>query len=137
LSTDRLNKRIVGARTDDGRMAVDADDVRRVALSLPRAYEALVRDQVKFRVGQLVFAALSRDERTLGVGFPREQRAAAVAGEPDKFALPSKGDLRYRWIHVRMDAIDAEELRELVVDGWAMCVPARVARDYAESGPDR
>jgi hypothetical protein len=118
-------------------MAVDADDVRRVALSLPRAYEALVRDQVKFRVGQLVFAALSRDERTLGVGFPREQRDAAIAGEPEKFSLPSKGDLRYRWIHVAMDAIDVDELRELVIDAWTMCVPARVARDYVESGPDR
>lgn len=118
-------------------MTVDADDVRRVALSLPRAYEALVRDQVKFRVGQLVFAALSRDERTLGVGFPRELRDAAVAGEPDKFELPSKGDLRYRWIHVRMDAIDIGEMRELVVDGWTMCVPARVVREYFESGPDR
>jgi hypothetical protein len=118
-------------------MAVDADDVRRVALSLPRAYEALVRDQVKFRVGQLVFVALSRDERTMGVGFPRELRDAAVAGEPDKFALPSKGDLRYRWIHVRMDAIDADEMHELVVDAWTMCVPARVARDHFESDPDR
>jgi hypothetical protein len=118
-------------------MAVDADDVRRVALSLPRAYEALVRDQVKFRVGQLVFAALSRDERTLGVGFPKELRDAAVASEPDKFALPSKGDLRYRWIHVRMDAIDVDEMRELIIDGWTMCVPAGVARDYLESGPDR
>jgi hypothetical protein len=118
-------------------MPVDADDVRRVALALPRAYEALVRDQVKFRVGQLVFVALSRDERTMGVGFPKEQRDAAVAGEPDKFALPSKGDLRYRWIHVRLDAIDAEELRELIIDAWAMCVPARVARDYIQPGPDR
>jgi hypothetical protein len=113
---------------------VDADDVRRVALALPRAYEALVRDQVKFRVGQLVFAALSRDEQTLGVGFPKEQRADMVAAEPAKFAMPSKGDMRYRWIHVRMDAIDAVELRELVVDAWQMCVPARVARDYFDAG---
>jgi hypothetical protein len=111
-------------------MAVDTDDVRRVALSLPRAYEALVRDRVKFRVGQLVFAALSRDEEWLGVGFPKEQRAAAVAAEPDKFALPATSDLRYRWIEVRMAAIDLEEMRELVMDGWAMCVPAGVAREY-------
>ncbi len=111
-------------------MAVDADDIRRVALSLPRAYEALVRDQVKFRVGQLVFVALSRDERTMGVGFPKEQREAAVAAEPEKFAMPSRGDLRYRWIHVRLDALDPDEMRELVLDAWAMCVPKRVARDY-------
>ena len=34
---------------------VTADDVRAIALSLPRAYEALVRDCVKFRVGRIVF----------------------------------------------------------------------------------
>jgi hypothetical protein len=120
---------------DDEVVPVDADDVRRVALSLPRAYEALVRDQVKFRVGRIVFAALSRDERTLGVGFPKEQRADLVAAEPAKFAMPSKGDLRYHWIHVRMDALDPAELRELVVDAWEMCVPARVAREYFASSP--
>jgi hypothetical protein len=127
---------IVGDPADDGEMAVDTDDIRRVALALPRAYEVLVRDRVKFRVGQLVFVALSRDERTMGVGFPKEQRAAMVAAEPAKFALPARSDLRYRWIDVRLDAIDADEMRELVVDAWVMCVPARVARDYF-AGEDR
>ena len=41
---------------------VTVEDIRSVALSLPRAYEALVRDRVKFRVGRIVFVALSRDE---------------------------------------------------------------------------
>jgi hypothetical protein len=112
-------------------MAVDVDDIRRVALALPRAYEVLVRDRVKFRVGQLVFVALSRDERTMGVGFPKEQRAAAVEAEPAKFALPAaRSDLRYRWIDVHLDAIDVDEMRELVVDAWVMCVPKRVAREH-------
>jgi hypothetical protein len=30
-----------------------------------------------------------------------------------------------------MDRIDAAEMRELVLDAWAMCVPQRVATDYA------
>ena len=50
-----------------------------------------------------------------------------VAAEPDKFMLPRKSDMRYNWIHVRLDAIDLEELRELVIDGWRMCVPKSVA----------
>lgn len=116
-------------------MAVTTDEVRQVALSLPRAYEALVRDRVKFRVGQLVFVALSRDERWMGVGFPKELRDGVIAAEPDKFAQPSASDLRYRWIEVRMAAIDVDEMRELVVDAWAMCVPKRVAREYFEADP--
>ena len=36
----------------------DLADVRRIALRLPRAYEAVVGDYVKFRVGRLVFGAV-------------------------------------------------------------------------------
>jgi hypothetical protein len=50
-----------------------------------------------------------------------------VAAEPDKFILPRKSDMRYNWIHVRLDAIDLEEVRELVIDAWRMCVPKSVA----------
>lgn len=106
---------------------ITVDDVRRITSTLPRAYEVVVRDQIKFRVGSIVFAAFSRDETVLGVGFPKEERAAMVEAEPDKFMLPRPSDMRYNWIHVRLDAIDLVELRELVVDGWRMCVPKSVA----------
>ncbi|HET8915057.1 MAG TPA: MmcQ/YjbR family DNA-binding protein, partial [Propionibacteriaceae bacterium] len=76
---------------------VNAGDIRRIALSLPRTEEALVRDQVKFRVGRIVYVALSRDERSMGFGFPKEERAALVAGQPDKFFLPIPSDMRYNW----------------------------------------
>ncbi|HEV7423354.1 MAG TPA: hypothetical protein VGO30_26535, partial [Mycobacterium sp.] len=58
---------------------------------------------------------------------PKEERAAMAAAEPDKFMLPRKSDMRYNWIHVRLGAIDLEELRELVIDAWRMCVPKKVA----------
>ena len=106
---------------------ITVDDVRRITSTLPRAYEVVVRDQIKFRVGSIVFAAFSRDETVLGVGFPKEARAAMVEAEPDKFMLPRASDMRYNWIHVRLDAIDLEELRELVIDGWRMCVPKKVS----------
>src|SRR6185295_17874024 len=106
---------------------ITVDDVRRITASLPRSYEVVVRDQIKFRVGQIVFVAFSRDETVMGVGFPKEERAAMVAAEPDKFMLPRKSDMRYNWIHVRLDAIDLEEVRELVIDAWRMCVPKSVA----------
>jgi hypothetical protein len=106
---------------------ITVDDVRRITASLPRAYEVVVRDQIKFRVGRIVFVAFSRDETVMGVGFPKEEREAMVAAEPDKFMLPRKSDMRYNWIHVRLDAISLEEVRELVIDGWRMCVPKKVS----------
>lgn len=108
---------------------VTADDVRRVALSLPRSYEALVRDRVKFRVGRIVYLSLSRDETVMGFAFPREERAALVAAQPDKFLMPEPSDERYQWVRVRLAAIDEVELREIVVDAWRMVVPKRVAAE--------
>ncbi|MFN2626970.1 MAG: MmcQ/YjbR family DNA-binding protein [Mycobacteriales bacterium] len=112
---------------------VSAEEVRAVALALPRTTEHLIRDQVKFRVGSLVYAALSKDERSMGFAFPREERADLVAAEPTKFSMPRESDLRYNWVHVRLDAIDETEMRELVVDAWRMCVPKRVAAEHLGS----
>jgi hypothetical protein len=106
---------------------VSIDDVRAFALTLPRAEEALVRDRVKFRVGRIVFVAFSRDETLMGFGFPREEREALVASEPDKFLLPKPSDMRYRWVVVRLSAIDVDEMRELVLDAWRMCVPKKIS----------
>ena len=115
-------------------MPVSAEDVRDVALSLPRAYEAWVRDHRKFRVGQIVFASVSPDETLLGFGFPREEREALVESEPDKFQLPRPSDMRYQWVVARMAALDLEELRELVTDAWTMCVPKSVAARHLAGG---
>jgi hypothetical protein len=109
---------------------VTADDVRRIAGPLPRSYEVLVRDRIKFRVGRIVYLALSRDEELLGFGFPKEERAALVAAEPDKFLMPVPSDERYNWVRVRLAAIDDDELEELIVDSWRMCVPKRVAAEF-------
>jgi hypothetical protein len=114
---------------------VTVDDIRRVALSLPRAYEALVRDRIKFRVGRIVFVGLSRDEEMMGCGFPREERAAMVAAYPEKFFMPIPSELRYQWIEVRMAAIDVAEMSELVTAAWCMCVPKSVAKAHLGQPP--
>src|SRR5438046_4525740 len=88
-------------------------DVRAVALSLPRSYEAIVRDRVKFRVGRIVYLAFSRDESIMGFAFPKEERDALVASEPDKFLMPPASDLRWNWVQVRLDALDGVEMREI------------------------
>ena len=111
---------------------VTIEDVRSLALALPRTTEAFVRGRVKFRVGRIVYLAFSHDETELGFAFPKEWREALVESEPDKFTLPSQSDLRYNWVVVRLAAIDASELRDLVLDAWAMVVPKGVAAAYAE-----
>ena len=111
-------------------MGVTIDDARAIAAPLPRSYEALVRGEVRFRVGRLVYAAFHDDDTIMGFAFPREEREALVGSEPDKFLLPAPSDMRYRWVQVRLDAIDVDELRELLLDAWRMVVPKKVAAAY-------
>jgi hypothetical protein len=108
------------------------ESVRRLAVSLPRSYEVLVRDRVKFRVGRIVYLAFSRDEQLLGFAFPKAERAELVASDPEKFVLPSPSDQRYNWVIVRLSAIDDIEMHELVVDAWEMVVPQRVAAAHRQ-----
>jgi hypothetical protein len=112
---------------------VSIDDVRSVALGLPRSYEALVRDRVKFRVGRIVYLAFARDETLMGFAFPKDEREALIASDPEKFLMPKPADLRYNWVVVRLSAIDEEEMTELVVDAWRMVVPKSVAAAYLET----
>lgn len=111
---------------------VTVEDVRRVALALPRTSEHLIRDRVKFRVKQIVYVAFSRDETTMGFGFPKEERSALIAAEPEKFFPPSRSDERFNWVQAWTAALDEDEMRELVIDAWRMCVPKRVAREWEE-----
>jgi hypothetical protein len=109
------------------------EDVRRIAMSLPRTSEHLIRDHTKFRVGRLVYASVSADEQRIGFGFPKDERAALVASEPAKFMMPLRSDERYHWVRARLPLLDACELRELLIDAWCMVVPKKVAAGYLQS----
>lgn len=109
---------------------VTAEEVKRIARPLPRTEEAVVHDQVKFRVRGIVYLALSRDERSMGVAFPKEERAAVVQAEPEKFSLPRESDMRFRWIEVNLAALDHDEMRELVIEAWRMVVPKFLAAQH-------
>jgi hypothetical protein len=109
---------------------VTVEDIRALAVTLPRTTEHLIRDRVKFRVGQIVYVAISRDETTMGFGFPKDERDALIAAEPEKFFLPRPSDLRFHWVEAWLAALDVPEMRELVVDAWRMVVPKKVSSSY-------
>ncbi|RIK42356.1 MAG: hypothetical protein DCC58_11120 [Chloroflexi bacterium] len=111
---------------------VTLEDVRSLAATLPRSYEALVYGRVKFRVGQVVYLAFSHDQSLLEFAFPKEMREALVESDPEKFLLPRPSDMRFNWVGVRLDKLDEEEMRDFVIDAWCMVVPKRVAREYLE-----
>jgi hypothetical protein len=111
------------------------EDVRSLGAELERSYQVYVRGRLKFRVKQIVYVAFSLDERVMEFAFPKEERAALVAGEPHKFRLPSASDLRFNWVQADLAALDPPEARELVVDAWRMVVPQKLARAYDLAHP--
>ena len=100
-----------------------------IADTLPRSYEVLVRDRIKFRVGQIVYIAFSPDEGRMGFAFPKEERAALVTAEPRKFCLPKRSDMRFNWAVAELDRIGPAELEEIVLSAWELVVPKRVSTE--------
>jgi hypothetical protein len=95
-----------------------------------------VYGRIKFRVGSIVYASLSADETAMGFAFPKEERAALVASEPEKFFMPVPSDERFNWVRVWLHTIDVAELTELVVEAWRMVVPKRVAAEHLGDPPE-
>lgn len=112
------------------------EDVHALGAGLERSYLAHVRGRLKFRVGQIVYVAFSLDESVMGFAFPKEERAALVAGNPRKFQMPSASDLRFNWVHADLASLEPSEARELVVDAWHMVVPKKLSRAYDLAYPN-
>ena len=118
---------------------VDADDVRRIALSLPHTVE-MESDGFDFRVGNRGFIwsypehvpgrrrVLRTDIAVLYVGDEAEKQAL-LSSEPEVFFTTPA----YNWsplVMVRLEAIDIARLRELVTDAWHMRAPAELEVDH-------
>ena len=109
---------------------ITVDEVRAFVADFPRSYEVVVRDRIKWRVGQIVYLSFSRDETVLGFAFPKEERSMLVETHPDKFMLPRESDMRFNWVLARCEALGMDEMEELVYDAWRMVVPQKVWRAY-------
>jgi hypothetical protein len=120
----------------------DADDVRRVALSLPHAVE-IESDGFDFRVGDKGFVwsyperspgrrrVIRTDIAVLFVGDEAEKQALLL-GEPDLFFTTPAYD-GSPLVMLRLAAVDTERLDELVMDAWRMRAPADLAADLPDA----
>jgi hypothetical protein len=111
---------------------ITVDEVRAFVADFPRSYEVVVRNRIKFRVGQIVWLAFSRDETIMGFAFPKEERRMLVETYPERFMLPQReSDLRFNWVEARMEALTREDMEEFVYDAWRMVVPKKVWSAYS------
>ena len=116
------------------RLMQDAEDVRRIALSLPDTAEKIAWSMPTFRVAGKMFATLPEDETSIAVRCPKEERDELALAEPGKFWIADH-EAGFAWIRVRLASLeDADELRDILADSWRQAAPPRLLESYPELG---
>ncbi|MET9381295.1 MmcQ/YjbR family DNA-binding protein [Streptomyces sp. NPDC002928] len=112
----------------------DAEDVRRIALSLPDTMEKIAWNMPTFRVAGKMFATLPEDETSIAVRCPKEERDELVLAEPEKFWIADH-EAQFAWVRTRLAALeDEDELRDILADSWRQAAPPRLLEAYPELG---
>ena len=122
------------------------DDVRRIALSLPETNEQIKRDHAHWQVKDKLFVwerpLRGSDLKALGESAPggpilgarvehEIAKQALLADNPRVFFTTPHFD-GYPAVLIRLDEIEVDELREVIVEAWLARAPKRLARAYAE-----
>ena len=122
------------------------DDVRGLALDLPETAEVTSRGHAQWKVKDKLFVwerPLRRgDLEALGAAAPDGPilgarvehlvaKEALLADDPAVYFTTPHFD-GYPSVLVRLDAIGAEELRELVVEAWLARAPKRIAAAFLD-----
>ncbi|XVU29745.1 MmcQ/YjbR family DNA-binding protein [Actinoplanes sp. CA-054009] len=116
-----------------------ADDVRRLALSLPHVVE-IDSDGFDFRVANRGFVwsyperepgksrVIRTDVAVLYVGDEAEKQALLL-GEPDLF-FTTPGYDGLPLVMLRLPIVDVARLTELVTDAWRMRAPSEIESEF-------
>ena len=122
-------------------------DVERLALALPETAEGESRELRVWQVKGKTFVwdrpLRPKEVEALGADAPDGPilaawvedlgaKAAMLADDPETYFTTPHFD-NYAIVLARLERIDAEELRELVVEAWLARAPKRLANSYAES----
>ena len=102
---------------------MDADDFRRMALSLPGAEESSHMGAPDFRVGGRIFATLASEKQGYGnLKLTPEQQAEFVAELPEIFLPVHGGWGRGGMTHIRLGKANEDVLTGALRAAWALRV---------------
>jgi hypothetical protein len=114
---------------------VTENDVRRICLELPEAIEKPYGGLPGFRVKGKLFARIREKPDALVVMRPDIlEKEALIASEPDKFFQTPHYE-GHQAVLVRLEAIEADELEELLTESWALTAPARLVAAFEAERP--
>lgn len=113
---------------------MNADDFRRIALSLEGAEESSHMGAPDFRVGGRIFATLASQKQGYGnLMLSPEQQAEFVADRPDAFLPVAGGWGRMGSTHIRLAVADEDVLTGALHTAWKL----RVEKNASTGGKKR
>lgn len=106
------------------------DDVRRIALGLPGAYEqASYGGSPSWRTKPRMFAWIRDDDGALVVWVGSvEEKELLLGADPAKFFTTDHYD-GHPIVLVRLPAVDVDELGELIEESWYLRAPRSLTRE--------
>ena len=112
------------------------DDVRRIALSLPETVEKPWFGTPGFRVKDKLFLRIRSEAEGGLVVFVSDlgEKEALLHSDPKKFFTTPHYD-GYPAVLVHLDAIDVDELQELIVESWRIKAPPKVLAKWERTLP--
>src|SRR5450755_1272666 len=117
---------------------MDAEDFRRIALSLPGAEESSHMGSPDFRVGGRIFATLASQKQGYGnLMLNLEQQAAFVDELPDVFLPIAGGWGRMGMTHIRLAAANEDVLAGALRTAWKLRVEKNAKTGRAAKKPRR
>jgi hypothetical protein len=112
----------------------DAETFRGLALSFPDVTEGTSFGTPSWKVRGKFFARLRDGDTVAVVKVDKGEKQLLMEAEPDVF-FETPHYHGYGYVLVRLAAIEADELAEVVEDAWRLAAPARlVAERDAELG---
>lgn len=114
---------------------MDANDFRRIALSLEGAEEGSHFGQADFRVGGRIFATLAAEKQGYGnLMLAPEQQAEFVTGAPEMFLPIPGGWGRNGATHVRLAAASEDVLLGALRTAWKLRIEKNQKVDRRSAG---
>jgi hypothetical protein len=113
---------------------VTLDEVAELALAMPQTVEvAAWEGERTWRTRNKIFVMGSPGSPHITVKTSTEEQAELTAADPETYRYAAYVG-RFGWTQVRLDRVDAGELRELIVEAWRRTAAKAVVRRY-DAGP--
>ncbi len=102
--------------------------VRELALESPESKETTSYGTPAFKVRKKMFARMREVGDVLVVKVDRDERDALIESEPEVYFVTPHYE-NYGYVLVRLDAVERDGLREILMDSWRLAAPRRLELD--------